>query len=72
MEGVKLDKDCATFTVTVESETTDFVVVAADKIGNEVTRWYFPISSATVTPKTIVFKRGLRTYELSRPVSVKK
>ena len=76
MEGVTLDKSCATFTVTVESETTDFIVVAADKSGNEITRWYFPANTLQVTRKNRAFayrfENGLRTYELSRPVNSKK
>ena len=70
MEGTALVSECATFTVNCNGP--EYVVVAADKSGNEITRWYLPAANATVTKKRMLFKSGMSTYELSRPVKVGK
>ena len=76
MEGTALVSECATFTVLPDAATADFIVVAADKAGVEVTRWYFPANSLKVTRKNRAFsyrfQSGMSTYELSRPVKVGK
>lgn len=70
MEGTALVSECATFAVNCNGP--EYVVVAADKSGNEITRWYLPAATATVTKKRITFKSGMSTYELSRPVKTGK
>ena len=78
MTGVALVTECETFTVSAANDSTanNLMVIAADKTGNEVTRWYFPANTLTISRKRGAFcyriQSGMTTYELSRPVVSKK
>lgn len=72
LDGVKTTTDCVTFTVTNSSDSDEYIVIAANKHGNEVTRWYFPTTCATFTEKEVKFERGLRTYRLTKPAKAGK
>lgn len=72
LDGVKTTTDCVTFTVTKSTDSDEYIVIAANQNGNEVTRWYFPATCATFTEKEVKFDRGLRTYRLTKPAKAGK
>ena len=72
LDGVKTTTDCSTFTVVNSTDSDEYIVIAANQNGEEVTRWYFPQNCATFTEKEVKFNRGLRTYRLTKPAKAGK